>query len=276
MDVVREDQPALSRSVTGTQAIDRTLAILELFRDREDELRISDVSGALGLSGGTVHRIVRALVTAGYLGQERSTGRYYLGPSAALLGQAATTRLGLDRAQAVLDRVCHDTAESVNLGVREADHMVVVIRAASPLPLRFAQEPGSRMYAHATAMGKVSLAHSSLSFDAEVGSLPRPLPALTPNTIVDRAALVRELMLVRKRGYSFDDEEGIAGVRCVAAPVLSPAGELMAAVAIQGPAVRMPRSRLRVLVSEIVAAAQEIGRLLPSPLALRQVDRQRR
>jgi IclR family transcriptional regulator, acetate operon repressor len=248
---------------TGTQAIGRTLAVLELFRERGADLGISEIAERLSLSASTVHRIVRALVDEGYLAQNEQTDRYYLGRSAVLLGQAANERLGLHRAQLVLERIREETGESVNLGVRDGNEMLVVIRAESKHALRFSQEPGSRLPVYATAMGKAYLSHGSLSIEQEVAALDRPLRALTTRTLTSAPKLREELTRIRRRGYSIDDEEALAGVRCVAAPILSPNGEMLAAVAIQAPAVRMPRTRLKQLSGVIRQAADEIAQVMP-------------
>lgn len=247
----------------GTQAINRTLAVLELFRDLRSDLGITDIASALGLSGSTVHRIVRALVDRGYLAQNATSERYYLGRAAVLLGQAATRGLGLDRAQSVLERLREETGESVNLGVREGAEMIVVIHRESLQPLRFSQEPGSRLPVYATAMGKVTLAHSE-SIAAEIEALEKPLHPLTNNTIVSDHILHNELETIRRQGFSIDNEEALPGVRCIAAPILSPSGLTMGAVAIQGPSVRMPRRRLKSLAPVVLGAAEELARLMPT------------
>lgn len=253
----------VARLGAGTQSIRRTLAVLGLFRDRRRDLGISEIADELSLSASTVHRIVRALTSHGYLAQHNSNDRYYLGRSAVLLGQAAHQTMGLHLAQSVLDRVAEETGESVNLGVREADEMVVLISTQSKQALRFAQEPGSRLPVHATSMGKATLAYGSAPSSEAVAALAEPLEALTSRTITTTAALREELERIRRRGYSIDDEEAIVGVRCIAAPLFSAQGNLLAAVAIQGPAVRMSRSRLKSLAPLLLDAAQEIERILP-------------
>lgn len=264
----RAEEPAASAGTGvaapgGTQAIGRTLAVLELFRAHRRDLGISEIAEQLGLSASTVHRIVRALTDAGYLGQNAETDRYYLGRAAVLLGQAATERLGLHRAQAVLERLRDDTGESVNLGVREGTEMIVVIRAESRHALRFSQEPGSRLPVYATAMGKACLSHGA-DIEEELAALPQQLHGLTDKTITSVPRLRQELKRIRSRGYSIDDEEAIDGVRCVATPILSPGGQLVAAMAVQGPAVRMPRTRLKSLVGGLQEAAREIGEMIPA------------
>ena len=247
---------------TGTQAIGRTFAVLELFRDRGGDLGISEIAAALGLSASTVHRIVRALVDRGYLAQHEANERYYLGRSAVLLGHAASHGLGLDLAQSVLERLSEVSGESVNLGVRDAEEMVVVIRAESKQPLRFSQAPGSRLPVYASAMGKLTLSLAG-SIEDEVGALPTPLRALTAKTITSPARLRKELESIRRRGFSIDDEEAIPGVRCLAVPVPSPHGTPVAALGVQGPAVRMTRERIKDLAPAAHRAATEIAQLLP-------------
>lgn len=249
-------------AATGTQAIDRTLAVLELFRDLRHDLGISEIAEELKLSASTVHRIVRALVKKGYLAQNAASERYYLGRSSVLLGQAANHGLGLHLVQPILDRLGEETGESVNLGARDGGEMVVVIHAESKQPLRFSQEPGSRLPVYATAMGKATLSQAH-SIEEELLSLGEPLRPLTDKTIITMSKLRAELEAIRRRGYSVDDEEAIPGVRCVAAPILSPTGRPIAAVAVQGPAVRMTRTRLKALGWVVRGAAEEIAPLIP-------------
>lgn len=247
----------------GTQALTRTLSVLEAFREEEGDLGIADIARRVGMSGSTVHRIVRALVSEEYLAQNEETDRYYLGRASVLLGQAANRRLGLHNAQGILKGLAEETGESVNLGVRDGNDMVVMMRVESRHPLRFSQEPGDRLPVHASGMGKATLS-VAVSHEVEVAQLPTPLEALTSNTLVDRDELLRDLERTRSRGFSLDNEEAIVGVRCVATPVLSERGEVLAAVAIQGPAVRMPLPRLEELAPLAVAAADEISQFIPA------------
>ncbi|WP_225308233.1 IclR family transcriptional regulator C-terminal domain-containing protein [Haloarcula sp. CBA1131] len=52
-----------------------------------------------------------------------------------------------------------------------------------------------------------------------------------------REALFDELEEIRERGYAFDREEKIQGLRCVAAPVTTK-NEIIGAISISGPASR--------------------------------------
>jgi IclR family transcriptional regulator, acetate operon repressor len=251
-----------SRRPTGTQAVDRALAILGVYSPTRGEFGISELSRELGLTPSTVHRIVRALVSKGFLSQDPDTERYRLGPAAMVLGQVAQQHLGLLNVRDLLDDLGRETGESVNLGVLDRSSVVVLIRVASPQPLRFDQSPGERLPAHATSMGKALLAFSAdpgreiaRLFEGGIGELPR----YTDTTVTSRDALRAEIEAVRERGYSIDEEESIAGVRCIGVPVLGADGRARAAIAVQAPTVRMPDDRLDALVPRVIEAARQVA-----------------
>lgn len=255
---------------TGTQAISRALDVLALVRDAGRDLGVLAIAHALSLRPSTAHRIVRALVADGYLGQDPDTDRYYLGRSAVLLGLAAHRDLGLQAAFPVLEDLGSRTSESVNLGVRDGASALVVLRVESPLPLRFDQPAGTRVPLHASSMGKSLLAFEGLDggipaaierYTADAGGA---LARFTPTTITTERALQIELTRTRERGHSLDDGESIDGVYCVGAPILGADGRARAAVAVQAPAVRMGADRISALVPLITTAATEIGSLLPA------------
>ena len=249
---------------TGTQAIDRSLAVLSCFMQADPELGITDIARALELSPSTVHRIARALVGGGFLEQNERTNRYQLGRSVLLLGQVAQHSFGLDRAHPIAERLAEETGESVNLGIRDPAAGVVAMSVASKHHLRFHQPPGTRAPLHASAIGKALLAFGS-GLEGEIGALA-PLAPLTAHTITSVSALRAELALTRERGWSFDDEESIWGVRCLGAPILAAGGEARAALALQGPSVRMPAERVEELRPALLRAALDIQHALP-PLA---------
>ncbi len=246
----------------GTRSVDRAFAILSVFREVDTDLGVNDIARRLSLTSSTVHRIMRVLTRHGYLTQDHDTEDYCLGRGAYLLGQAASRRLGLHRALPILQRTVALSGESVNLGMRDADEMVVIAQAESEHPLRISQRPGSRLPVHASGMGKATMACGA-SIEDEVSALVKPLRTVTPNTIVSVEKFSAELQAIRDRGYSFDDEEAILGVRCVGAPIVSANGHVIAALAIQGPVVRMSPSRMEELAALAIAAAKEVAEVLP-------------
>jgi IclR family transcriptional regulator, acetate operon repressor len=248
--------------VAGTQAISRAFALLSVFRDEGGDLGVVHLADRLGLTLSTTHRIARALVVEGYLAQDEGRERYRLGPQALLLGQAAQKALGIEVARPVMQRLAASTQESVNLGLLDGDHAIVIQRIESPQPLRFSMEVGARIELHATSMGKSLLAFND-ELRGYLAGLDDGLLQLTAKTHATSTSLQKDLERIRRRGWSTDDEESMVGVRCVAAPVLDPQGQARAAIAVQAPAVRMPDKRFGELGPEVRRIADELARLLP-------------
>lgn len=87
-----------------------------------------------------------------------------------------------------------------------------------------------------------------------------PPTAHTSRTLTKLTALRREVARIRRLGYSVDNEEYHAGVRCLAAPVRASDGAVVAALGITAATVRFPPGRIAALAAVIQRAAAELGR----------------
>ena len=125
----------------------------------------------------------------------------------------------------------------------------------SPLSVRSVAEVGRPSAAHATAVGKVFLAHG--------GTVPvGPLPAFTERTIVDHDVLQVDVARVRERGWGQALGEREEDLNAVAVPVLDPAGQLVAILGVQGPAVRFSPRVMRSAVELLMERAERISSAL--------------
>ena len=87
--------------------------------------------------------------------------------------------------------------------------------------LRPISRVGRRLPAYSNALGKSLLAQrlGDGGDDGLSDHLPETLTPLTPYTIVERDALVRDLEETRERGYAIDRQENYVGVTCFAFPL---------------------------------------------------------
>ncbi|GAB1513205.1 IclR family transcriptional regulator [Actinophytocola sp. KF-1] len=253
------DAPA-NQPRSGAQAVERALSVLRCVEADDDGVGVTELAQRTGLTVSTAHRLARTLAEAGLLVQDTRTERYQLGPALVVLGRKAERRLGYQQALPVLEELAAATGESINLGIRAGNEVRVVLDVVSSQPLRFAQAPGSRVPMHVSAMGKCLLANSG-DIDDQIDRLG-DLVRATHRTITDRDQLRAELELVRERGWALNDEERNPGVRAIAAPVLAPGGDALAAVAVQGPTVRITDDRLPELAALLDKATHRIAPLL--------------
>jgi DNA-binding IclR family transcriptional regulator len=226
---------------TGTQAVDRALRVLGLLESAQDDLGVTALAAASGLTVSTTHRLLKALAAAGLVTQDSDTERYHLGVGLIALGRRAEARLGLNRWHEALRLLAAETGESASLGTRVGTEVLIADHVPSAKPLRFDAGIGARVPIHASAMGKMllALADDPASEIATLGALER----FTERTLTEPALLVGELEAIRRRGWSLNDGERDPGVRAIAVAVPT-AGGPAAAVAVQGPDVRLTDERL--------------------------------
>lgn len=260
--------PPAAAGSHGSQAIDRAFAVLNCFMGPDPQLGVTVIARRLDLNISTAHRIVRALVHAGYLDQNPKSGEYHLGRSAVLLGQHAQRAVGLEVALPILERLAETTGESVNLGIlsREGDTGIIALRVETRHHLRFEQPVGTRIGLSNSAMGKAMLAFHPDGVQA-LRQLGR-LPALTEHSITSQAELRGHLEEIRRHGFSLCEQESQMGVRCIGAPVLDPDGYAHAAIAVQIPAVRMAREKLPELAPLVMDAAKRVAARMPADRSL--------
>ncbi|OLT20941.1 hypothetical protein BJF81_03535 [Ornithinimicrobium sp. CNJ-824] len=238
----------------GVQSVDRTLAILEALAGHPGTLGVTEVARATGLPTGTVHRLLAALARRGWVRQDPDR-RYGLGPSALLLGDAASRELSVLAAPALRAAV-EATGETANLAAFDGERMVYLAQSPSPHTLRIFAEVGRRVPVHSTAVGKVVLAGLPPEEAGRVLATV-PLEARTPHTLTSAEALEEELERVRGQGYAVDDEEQELGVRCVAVPVDLHGGRM--ALSVSGPTERMTQEEARRVVADLTRVAQDLA-----------------
>jgi IclR family acetate operon transcriptional repressor len=246
---------------SGTQSIERAIAVLECLRLSDRSLALSEIARDVELTPSTVHRLLRALVKAGYVEQDHSTEHYRLGIGIAVLGQRAIENSGYQLARPILAALSEQSGESASLAIRRGAEVVVIDRVMGPAPLRFDHPTGAELAAYASAMGKALLAFSTTTIETEVGQIPS-LERFTEHTITNREALTAELAETAARGYAINTEERYPGVSAVAAPVLSTSGRAHSAIGLQGPSVRLTPARLEELAPLVQNAATQVASLV--------------
>jgi DNA-binding IclR family transcriptional regulator len=245
------------------QSIERAAAILRLLSGRSKRLGVVDLAGELGLSKGTVHGLLRTLQHVGFVEQDPDTGKYQLG--AALLHMGSSYLDGNElrtRALNWSDSLAARTREAVRIGTLHDLQVLIVHHVFRPDDSLQTLDVGSLLPAHATAIGKVLLAHHPFAF-AELTR--QGLRSFTDATVCDPERLERELARVVERGWAADIGELYPGQVSIAAPISDRAGRNVGAMGIFGPperllAARQPRGELVAYVREGArAVSRELG-----------------
>lgn len=239
---------------TSVQSVDRTFRVLECLSDAGGELSLSDLAAVSGLPMPTIYRLLRTLLTHGYVRQLPSR-HYALGPRLINLGTSAGNMLGA-WARPWLGGLVDALGETANLCMLDGDRATYVAQVPSRNTMRAFTEVGRRVYLHSTGVGKALLAQ--LDDDRITELLARTgLPSATPATITDPAVLLAQVSQIRSAGYAIDDGEQEIGVHCVAVPVGDTANPI--AISVSGPTPRMSPDLVTRAVPLLKAAAAGLG-----------------
>jgi IclR family transcriptional regulator, acetate operon repressor len=244
----------VATSTDGVQTVQRALQLLEVIADNGEALNVTALAALSGLPLPTVHRLLRSMVSLGYVRQLPSR-KYGLGTRLIGLGKSARNSFGVV-AESILRRVVESTGETANLAMFEDDMVVYIAQVPSKHSMRMFTEIGRHVLPHATGVGKAMLSQMS---DAVVTQIVRRtgLPAQTDKTLTNINSLLGDLEVVRERGWAEDNGEQETGVRCVAVPV--PNVSTPIALSVSGPEARMTAEAIKQFVPQLKAAAEQLS-----------------
>jgi IclR family pca regulon transcriptional regulator len=213
----------------------RGLDVLRCFDREHQTLSLGEVARLLGWRRTEPFRFLHTLESLGYLHRDPVTKRYRLTTKVLEMGFVALANLPLpELAQPYLERLRDQTNGSTHVGILDGQEVIYIGRAASRAILGSTIHIGSRLPAHATAIGKTLLASQS---DAWLRTWleEHALERYTATTHAETTGFLRELEQIRARGYAISNAEFEMGVRSVAAPIVDAAGEAVAAVNVSAP-----------------------------------------
>jgi len=240
----------------------RSFAILEHVAKSSAPVDVLDIIASLKLPKATAYRLVDWFVCQGYLAREPGRRRLIVGPRLTTLAFGALlSSMRNDTPHVVLARLVRTLNETCNIGTLLNGEVVYLDRVeAEHWPLRLQYTQGSRVPLHCSAIGKLYLALSAAPRRRRLLQALE-LRRFTERTITDQAKLDAELRQIRKEQVSFDREEYLVGVICMAVPVIGKNGELLAALAIQAPEARMNVQTARKHLPALRRAAGELAEI---------------
>lgn len=201
-----------------------------------NDLGVTEIASALAMPKAAVHRVLASLRGRGLVELDPRTHRYSLGVAAMRLGLSYLD--GIDvRAMARLELIdlCQTTRETATLSVPlGARSRIYVDQVLPDREVIMSVTQGEPYPLHAGASSRALLAFQSRAkIDAYLEHAH--LEAITPDTVVDVAALRADLDEIRDRGWALSVAERKEGAASVAAPVRNHEGNAIAVVSVCGP-----------------------------------------
>lgn len=231
------------------QSVEKACRIIRALREL-DGAGVTEIASRVDMSKGSAHTYLQTLKRNNIVTETK--GQYRLSLFLLELGEYVKHRNQVYQfAQDSLNEMAAETGELARLIVREQGYGVYLAKSEGENAIETPIRPGQREYLHYTSQGKAILAHLS---ESEVRKIidEHGLAERTENTITDSDELFEELAEIRERGIAFSQSERTRGLRCVAAPIHAPNGEVVAAIGVCGPTSRMREKRFREELPEIV------------------------
>lgn len=232
------------RQDSGIGVLDKAVGLL--YAIAESPCALAELSDRTGLPRATAHRLAAGLEAHRLVARD-GDGRWRLGPAVTELAAHVDDPL-LAASATVLPRLREVTGESVQLYRTEGTSRVCIAALEPAAGLRDTVPIGARLPMTAGSGAKVLLAYS----DSATQRAVLPEAKFTDRTLAE----------VRRRGWAQSAAEREPGVASVSAPVRDGRGVVVAAISVSGPIDRMGRRPGARWAADLLAAADELTRLL--------------
>jgi DNA-binding IclR family transcriptional regulator len=240
------------------KTVERTARVLRAL-ETLDGAGVTELADHLGTSKSTMYHYLATLRQEDLV--VKRDERYELSLQFLLAGEYVRNRNLLYRhGKEEVEELATATGEYANLFTEE--HRMGInlykVRGSEAVGTGYQTDKLQRPdYLHCTATGKAILAFLPRE-RVEAILDQHGLPRQTANTITDRADLLDELDTVRERGYAYNDEEEIEGLRAVGAPVIDRNEEVLGSLSVAGPTSRLKDEQFTEALPERVQSAANV------------------
>lgn len=264
---IKPTTPARSRRTPAERQFIASLAhgleVLEALAEAGSDVSLATVAAQVGRSKPTVWRLIHTLVKLGYVRQDPETRHFALSPRILSFGACFEGMDLKELAAPYLRALSARLGETVNMAVLDDMQLIYVDRIKSSQIVNINLHVGSRLPLYNTSMGRALLAHRRPEELRAYLARLREQPEAEAFTAQGGRRLLEILADVRRRGYAINDEELVTGLRSVGCPVWDGRPQVVAAINISVPSVRVSARNLKTRYApELMRSAAQISAAL--------------
>lgn len=248
---------------SNLSSTEKALKILMAFTPYNHEMGTLELSKKLGIHKSTISRLLHVLTAHGFLQQNPDTKKYFLGRTAAEIGNAVIKSLNnavVTIAQPYLTELSERVGESVALEMLSGNKVVLAAHVEGQGHIRFAFSLGEQVPINVAAGAKAMLAFCTADFVDTC--LKAKFVRYNDNTIVSKKQYRELLKVVQQTGIAYDKGERYEDSYAIATPIFNHERIPVAAVVIAGPAFRMTAQFLSDAIEPLKKTAAEISERL--------------
>ncbi len=232
--------------------------ILDAFSLTHPDMTLGEIQQATGLPTSTVQRLVSNMVAQGLL--DRKGDRIRVGVRMSYWAATALKDLDvLAVVNPVLKEIRDKTGETACFFKVEQNFRVCVAVAETRHALRRDMYVGKVIPLHVGSASRILLAWDPGHAER---ILSAPLEPLTDGTVTSPDELRRLIVQAKADGYAITTGEREDSASGLSAPVFDAAGDILGALTISGPTVRMPHAQCEAWIDLLVGYAEQVTRTI--------------
>jgi DNA-binding IclR family transcriptional regulator len=215
-------------------------------------------------SPSSAHRLLGALVRAGFVNHDPVAGRYSLNLEVQRLAYLAISRTPIRQvALGHMRRLTDACNETSLLGLYDSMRQEIMFAAMidSSYPLRYSVELNKWLPVYTGATGLAILAFLDAAERAMIIQRTRLVPA-TSRSITDRYRLEVELQRVRDQGYAITHGQRTVGSVGLGAPVFGSNGAVIGDICLTMPESRFDKKTEKGIAELLIGCAAEVTKAL--------------
>ncbi|MDC7218519.1 MAG: IclR family transcriptional regulator C-terminal domain-containing protein [Spirochaetales bacterium] len=243
------------------KAVLRTFTLLECIADNP-RMGISELARETGIAKATVFRFVQTFKEMGFVQPLSGDEGFLLTMKLFKLGSRALEYQDLAKlAHPFLERLSDLSHETVHLAIRDEAKIIYIDKIDSRFTLQMRSAVGRTAPLHCTGIGKVLAAWEPEERLDQIMEGYDWTP-YTEKTLTNREDFRREMAWIRDAGYAEDREEHEQRIFCIAVPIRSHTGKVIAGLSVSQPIFRMDWVKKESLIKALLEESAKLSELL--------------
>jgi DNA-binding IclR family transcriptional regulator len=238
-----------SKAAAGTavKSAERTLAILEYFREQKRAATVGEIAGALGLPQSSTTMLLKSLLNLGYLDFTPQTRKFRPTVRVAVLGSWIQQSLFESGPLTdTMDAIGSATGETVLLGLQNGPHMQYVHIVVPSQGVLLAAQVGILRPMTCAALGRVLLSRKT---NEEIKAIVRRNNADAADSVhrVQERQFMVEIESIRSQGFAESRGKMVPGANVIGMLIPDRNDTTPLAIGVGGPMVRIEERRDEIL-----------------------------
>ncbi|TCK87975.1 IclR family transcriptional regulator [Natranaerovirga hydrolytica] len=213
----------------------RTIDILELISKNKKGLTLKEITRIMDIPQTSAFDILQTLLSMNLIAEKNETyKKYILGIKAYEIGMAYTYNNDIIQISIpYLEELGEKLGKTSFLGILDKDQVAYIYKYEPSNAVVTTAKIGSRNDIYSTSLGKVLLAYLEEEQQLELINTMQ-FTQKTKRTIDSKIKLLKEIEIIKEKGYGIDNRELEEYIFCIGAPVFDNKNKIIAAVSVTG------------------------------------------